>query len=130
MHIFSKEKGFYGGHGIVGAQIPVGAGIAFADKYFNTGGVTLTYFGDGAARQGSLHAAFQHGDVIRKLPYVFIVENNGYAIGTSVERTANHRDIWKLGPWYMINANRPVDGMNPVKIVEAMTKLLTEHDLR
>ena len=99
MHIFSKEHGFYGGHGIVGAQIPVGAGMAFADKYFNTGGVTLTYFGDGAARQGSLHEAFNMA-MLWKLPVVFIVENNGYAMGTSVERTANHTDIWKLGLGY------------------------------
>jgi pyruvate dehydrogenase E1 component alpha subunit len=118
MHIFSKEYGFYGGHGIVGAQIPVGAGIAFADKYFNTGGVTLTYFGDGAARQGSLHEAFNMA-MLWKLPVVFIVENNGYAMGTSVERTANHTDIWKLGLGYEMPCG-PVDGMNPVKVAEAM----------
>ena len=118
MHIFSKEKGFYGGHGIVGAQIPVGAGIAFADKYFETGGVTLTYFGDGAARQGSLHEAFNMA-MLWKLPVVFIVENNGYAMGTSVERTANHTDIWKLGLGYEMPCG-PVDGMNPVKVAEAM----------
>jgi pyruvate dehydrogenase E1 component alpha subunit len=118
MHIFSKEHGFYGGHGIVGAQIPVGAGIAFADKYFETGGVTLTYFGDGAARQGSLHEAFNMA-MLWKLPVVFIVENNGYAMGTSVERTANHTDIWKLGLGYEMPCG-PVDGMNPIKVAEAM----------
>jgi pyruvate dehydrogenase E1 component alpha subunit len=118
MHIFSKEHGFYGGHGIVGAQIPVGAGIAFADKYFETGGVTLTYFGDGAARQGSLHEAFNMA-MNWKLPVVFIVENNGYAMGTSVERTANHTDIWKLGLGYEMPCG-PVDGMNPIKVAEAM----------
>jgi pyruvate dehydrogenase E1 component alpha subunit len=118
MHIFSKEHGFYGGHGIVGAQIPVGAGMAFADKYFETGGVTLTYFGDGAARQGSLHEAFNMA-MLWKLPVVFICENNGYAMGTSVERTANHSDIWKLGLGYEMPCG-PVDGMNPVKVAEAM----------
>jgi pyruvate dehydrogenase E1 component alpha subunit len=118
MHIFSKEHGFYGGHGIVGAQIPVGAGMAFADQYFNTGGVTLTYFGDGAARQGSLHEAFNMA-MNWKLPVVFICENNGYAMGTSVERTANHTDVWKLGLGYEMPCG-PVDGMNPVKVAEAM----------
>ncbi len=122
MHIFSKEHRFYGGHGIVGGQIPVGAGLAFADKYFNTGGVTMTYFGDGAARQGSLHEAFNMA-MLWKLPVVFIVENNGYAMGTSVERTANHTDIWKLGLGYEMPCG-PVDGMNPVKVAEAMTEAI------
>jgi len=122
MHIFSKEKGFYGGHGIVGGQIPLGAGLAFADKYFETGGVTLTYFGDGAARQGSLHEAFNMA-MLWKLPVVFIVENNGYAMGTSVERTANHTDIWKLGLGYEMPCG-PVDGMNPVKVAEAMNEAI------
>ncbi|WP_372473517.1 pyruvate dehydrogenase (acetyl-transferring) E1 component subunit alpha [Capnocytophaga sp. ARDL2] len=118
MHIFSKEHGFYGGHGIVGAQIPVGAGMAFAEKYLGTGGVSLTYFGDGAARQGSLHEAFNMA-MLWKLPVVFICENNGYAMGTSVERTANHTDIWKLGLGYEM-PSYAVDGMNPVKVAEAM----------
>src|SRR5436190_15666753 len=118
MHIFSKEHRFYGGHGIVGGQIPLGAGLAFGDKYNGTGGVTMTYFGDGAARQGSLHEAFNMA-MLWKLPVVFIVENNGYAMGTSVERTANHTDIWKLGLGYEMPCG-PVDGMNPVKVAEAM----------
>ncbi len=118
MHIFSPEHNFYGGHGIVGGQIPLGAGLAFADKYFNRNGVTLTYFGDGAARQGSLHETFNMA-MNWKLPVVFIVENNGYAMGTSVERTANHSDIWKLGLGYEMPCG-PVDGMNPVKVAEAM----------
>ena len=120
MHIFSKEKGFYGGHGIVGGQIPLGAGIAFADKYFKRDGVTITYFGDGAARQGSLHETFNMA-MAWKLPVVFIVENNGYAMGTSVERTANHTDIWKLGLAYEM-PSEPVDGMNPVSVAKAMDK--------
>jgi pyruvate dehydrogenase E1 component alpha subunit len=86
--------------------------------YFETGGVTLTYFGDGAARQGSLHEAFNMA-MNWKLPVVFIVENNGYAMGTSVERTANHTDIWKLGLGYEMPCG-PVDGMNPIKVAEAM----------
>ena len=118
MHIFSKEKGFYGGHGIVGGQIPLGAGLAFGDKYAGNDGVTLTYFGDGAARQGSLHETFNMA-MLWKLPVVFIVENNGYAMGTSVERTANHTDIWKLGLGYEMPCG-PVDGMNPVKVAEAV----------
>lgn len=118
MHIFSKEYGFYGGHGIVGAQIPVGAGIGFAEKYKGTGGVSLTYFGDGAARQGSLHEAFNLA-MLWNLPVVFICENNGYAMGTSVARTANHTDIWKLGLGYEM-PSYAVDGMNPVKVAEAM----------
>lgn len=118
MHIFSPEHNFYGGHGIVGGQIPLGAGLAFADKYFERDGVTLTYFGDGAARQGSLHETFNMA-ANWKLPVVFICENNGYAMGTSVERTANHEDIWKLGLGYEM-PGMPVDGMNPVKVAEAM----------
>ena len=123
MHIFSKEKGFYGGHGIVGGQIPLGAGIAFADKYFGRGGVTITYFGDGAARQGSLHETFNMA-MAWQLPVVFIVENNGYAMGTSVARTANHEEIWKLGLAYEM-PSEPVDGMNPVEVAKAMDKAVT-----
>ncbi len=124
MHIFSKEHRFYGGHGIVGGQIPLGAGLAFADKYKGSDAVTLTYFGDGAARQGSLHETFNMA-MLWKLPVVFIVENNGYAMGTSVERTANHEDIWKLGLGYEM-PSKPVDGMNPVKVAEAVHEAI-EH---
>jgi len=122
MHIFSKEKGFYGGHGIVGGQIPLGAGLAFADKYFGRGGVTITYFGDGAARQGSLHETFNLA-MLWQLPVVFVVENNYYAMGTSVDRTANHPDIWKLGLGYKMPCE-PVDGMDPVAVAKAMDKAL------
>ncbi|MCF6350179.1 MAG: pyruvate dehydrogenase (acetyl-transferring) E1 component subunit alpha [Flavobacteriaceae bacterium] len=122
MHIFSKKYRFYGGHGIVGGQIPLGAGIAFGDKYFDRKGVTLTYFGDGAARQGSLHETFNMA-MLWKLPVVFICENNGYAMGTSVERTANHEDIWKLGLGYEMPCG-PVDGMNPIKVAEAMSEAI------
>ncbi len=123
MHIFSKEHRFYGGHGIVGGQIPLGAGIAFGDKYHDRKGVTLTYFGDGAARQGSLHETFNMA-MLWKLPVVFIVENNGYAMGTSVARTSNHLELWKLGLAYEMPCE-PVDGMNPVAVAEAMDKAIS-----
>ncbi|WP_185876762.1 pyruvate dehydrogenase (acetyl-transferring) E1 component subunit alpha [Blattabacterium cuenoti] len=114
MHIFSKENRFYGGHGIVGGQIPLGAGIAFADKYFNRKAVTLTLMGDGAVRQGSLHETFNMA-MIWKLPVVFICENNKYAMGTSVERSANIEEIYKIGLSYGM-PSFPVDGMDPEKI--------------
>ena len=116
MHIFSKEHRFYGGHGIVGGQIPLGAGIAFADKYFERGGVTICYFGDGAVRQGSLHETFNMA-MNWKLPVIFVVENTQYAMGTSVKRTANHEDIYKLGLGYEMPC-MPVDAMDPEKVAE------------
>jgi len=122
MHIFAKEKGFYGGHGIVGGQIPLGAGLAFADKYHNRDGVTLTFMGDGATRQGSLHEAFNLA-MLWKLPVVFCVENNGYAMGTSVERTANHTDIYKLGLGYEMPC-RPVDGMKPETVAKELDEAI------
>ena len=118
MHMFSKEFNFYGGHGIVGAQVPLGAGIAFADQYNNIDAVTLCYMGDGAVRQGAIHETFNMA-MNWKLPVVFICENNGYAMGTSVERTANHSDIWKLGLAYDMPCG-PVDGMDPVAVAEAV----------
>ncbi|MDH7444883.1 pyruvate dehydrogenase (acetyl-transferring) E1 component subunit alpha [Aquimarina sp. 2201CG14-23] len=123
MHIFSKEHRFYGGHGIVGGQIPLGAGLAFADKYYKRDSVTLTFMGDGATRQGSLHEAFNLA-MLWNLPVVFCVENNGYAMGTSVERTANHTDIWKLGLGYEMPCG-PVDAMNPIKVAEAFDEAIT-----
>ncbi len=122
MHIFSKEHRFYGGHGIVGGQIPLGAGIAFGDKYHGSNAVTLCCFGDGAARQGSLHETFNLA-MLWNLPVVFICENNGYAMGTSVERTASHTEIWKLGLGYEMPSG-PVDGMNPVKVAEAVNEAI------
>jgi pyruvate dehydrogenase E1 component alpha subunit len=116
MHIFSKEHRFYGGHGIVGGQIPLGAGIAFADKYFNREAVTICYMGDGAVRQGTLHETFNMA-ANWKLPVVFVCENNQYAMGTSVKRTANHEDIYKLGYGYEM-PSAPVDAMDPVKVAE------------
>jgi pyruvate dehydrogenase E1 component alpha subunit len=123
MHIFSKEHRFYGGHGIVGGQIPLGAGLAFADQYFNTNAVTLCFLGDGAARQGSLHETLNMA-ANWNLPVVFCVENNGYAMGTSVKRTSSSEDIWKLGLAYEIPSG-PVDGMNPTKVAEALDEAIT-----
>ncbi|WP_185861206.1 pyruvate dehydrogenase (acetyl-transferring) E1 component subunit alpha [Blattabacterium cuenoti] len=117
MHIFSKKYRFYGGHGIVGGQIPLGAGIAFADKYFNKDSVTITVMGDGAIRQGSLHETFNMA-MIWKLPVVFICENNKYAMGTSVKRSSNIEEIYKIGESYGM-PSYPVDGMNPEKIAKA-----------
>ena len=122
MHIFSKEHRFHGGHGIVGGQIPLGAGMAFGDKYFNRKAVTLCFMGDGAVRQGSFHETLNLA-MLWKLPVVFIVENNGYAMGTSVERTSNHTDIWKLGLGYEMPCG-PVDGMNPIKVAEALDEAI------
>ena len=118
MHMFSKEHNFFGGHGIVGGQVPLGAGIAFADKYNENDAVTLCYMGDGAVRQGAVHEALNMA-MMWKLPVVFICENNGYAMGTSVERTANHSDIWKLGLSYEMPC-APVDGMDPVAVAESV----------
>lgn len=110
MHFFSKEKRFFGGHGIVGGQIGVGAGIAFAEQYKGTDSVTLCYFGDGAARQGLLHESFNMA-VLWQLPIVFICENNGYAMGTSVERTSKVPDIYRLADGFDMPGDS-VDGMS------------------
>jgi len=118
MHMFSKPHKFFGGHGIVGAQIPLGAGIAFSEKYNNTGNICVCYMGDGAVRQGALHEAFNMA-MLWKLPVVFIVENNAYAMGTSVERTSNVTELYKLGSAYDM-PSYPVDGMSVEAVHEAM----------
>ena len=120
MHFFSKEHHFYGGHGIVGAQIPMGTGIAFADKYNDTGRVCITMFGDGAARQGALHEAFNLA-MLWKLPVVYICENNYYAMGTSVERSSNITDIYKIGLAYDM-PSKAVDGMQCETVHEAIAE--------
>lgn len=111
MHFFSREKRFFGGHGIVGGQIGLGAGIAFAEQYNDTDNVTLCFFGDGAARQGLLHETFNMA-VLWQLPVIFICENNHYAMGTSVERTSKVLDIYRLADAYDMPGDS-VDGMNP-----------------
>ena len=118
MHMFSKEHKFFGGHGIVGGQIPLGAGIAFAEKYNGTTNVNVCYMGDGAVRQGALNETFNMA-MLWKLPVVFICENNGYAMGTSVSRTTNMADIYKLGLGFDMPC-APVDGMDPIAVHKAM----------
>ncbi|QRR02743.1 pyruvate dehydrogenase (acetyl-transferring) E1 component subunit alpha [Dyadobacter sandarakinus] len=120
MHIFDKEKGFVGGHGIVGGQIPLGAGIAFAEKYNKTDNLCICYFGDGAIRQGSFHETLNMA-MSWKLPVIFVVENNGYAMGTSVARTSNVTDLYTLGEAYDI-PSEPVDGMSVEAIHEAVSR--------
>ena len=120
MHFFGVEHKFFGGHGIVGAQIGTGAGLAFAEKYKGTDNATLCFFGDGAARQGILHETFNLA-MLWKLPVVFICENNNYAMGTSVERTSNVLDIYKLADAYEMPADQ-VDGMFPESVHEAVIR--------
>lgn len=120
MHFFDTKNYFFGGHGIVGAQIGTGAGLAFAEKYRGTDNVCLTYFGDGASRQGMLHETFNLA-MTWKLPVVFICENNHYAMGTSVERTSNVIDIYKLADAYEMPADM-VDGMSPEAVHEAVAR--------
>lgn len=111
MHYFGVKENFFGGHGIVGAQIGTGAGIAFAEKYKGTDNVVLCFFGDGAARQGMLHETFNMAH-LWELPVVFICENNNYAMGTSVARTSKVLDIYKLADAYDMPADS-IDGMSP-----------------
>ncbi len=120
MHMFDKEKNFFGGHGIVGNQIPMGAGIAFAEKYKKTGNVCLTFLGDGALRIGAFHEAVNIS-MFLKLPVIFIIENNGYAMGTSVDRTSNVTELYKSGLSYDI-PSEPVDAMNVIKVHRAVAK--------
>lgn len=120
MHFFSLEHKFFGGHGIVGAQIGTAAGIAFAEQYRGTNNVVLCFFGDGAARQGILHETFNLA-MLWKLPVVFICENNNYAMGTSVERTSNVIDIYKLADGYEMPADK-IDGMTPEPVHEGVAR--------
>ena len=124
MHMFSREKHFYGGHGIVGAQVPLGAGLAFADNYLENGRVTFTYFGDGAANQGQVYETFNMAS-IWKLPVVFVIENNQYAMGTSQKRSTSGEDIYTRGAPFGIPGEL-VDGMDVLKVKEAGEKAV-EH---
>ena len=120
MHFFSKEHYFFGGHGIVGAQIGTGAGLAFAEQYRGSKNVVLCFFGDGAARQGMLHEVFNLA-MLWKLPVVFICENNNYAMGTSIERTSNVIDIYKLADAYEMPADK-IDGMTAEAVHESVAR--------
>jgi pyruvate dehydrogenase E1 component alpha subunit len=120
MHMFDKNVGFMGGHGIVGGQIPLGAGIAFAEKYNKTGKVCICYMGDGAVRQGALHETFNMA-MLWKLPVIFAIENNGYAMGTSVSRTSNVTELYTLGESYDM-PSEPVDAMNVETVHEAISR--------
>jgi len=120
MHFFSREKRYFGGNGIVGAQIPIGTGIAFAEKYRETDLICVTMFGDGAARQGSLHESFNMAKTW-DLPVLYVCENNQYAMGTSVNRSSNVEDIYLLGSSYDI-PSEPVDGMDPEHVHNAFVK--------
>ena len=120
MHMFDAKNKFFGGHGIVGGQIPLGAGIALADKYNGNKNVTVCYMGDGAVRQGAFHEALNMA-MTWKLPVIFIIENNNYAMGTSVERTSNVTDLYKLGLAYDM-PSEPVDGMSVEEVHNAMDK--------
>jgi pyruvate dehydrogenase E1 component alpha subunit len=123
MHMFDKEKHFYGGHGIVGGQVPMGAGIAFAEQYKGTEFVNIAYMGDGAVRQGALTETFNMA-ALWKLPVIFVCENNGYAMGTSVARTTIQTDIYKLGLPYGIPSSA-VDGMDPAAVHVAMDEAIS-----
>jgi pyruvate dehydrogenase E1 component alpha subunit len=116
MHMFSVEKHFFGGHGIVGAQVSLGTGLAFADRYRNSGNVCLTYFGDGAANQGQVYESFNMAE-LWKLPVVYVIENNRYAMGTAVRRATAQPDLYKRGVSFNI-AGEQVDGMD-VRAVKA-----------
>lgn len=120
MHMFDVSRNFYGGHGIVGGQIPLGTGLAFAEKYKGTDNVTLCYMGDGAVRQGALHESFNLA-MTWKLPVVYIIENNLYAMGTSVGRSSNVTDLYLIGAAYQM-PSYPVDGMSCEAVHEAVAE--------
>ena len=120
MHMFDKENGFFGGHGIVGAQIPLGAGIGFAEKYNKTKNLCICYMGDGAVRQGAFHEALNQA-MLWKIPVIFVIENNGYAMGTSVKRSSNVTELYKLGSAYEM-PSEAVDAMSVEAVHIAVAK--------
>ena len=117
MHMFSREKNFYGGHGIVAAQVPIGAGLGFAHKYKDDGGVAMTYLGDGAANQGQVYETFNMAS-LWKLPVIFVIENNQYAMGTSTPRSTAGTALYERGSAYGI-VGKQVDGMDVLAVREA-----------
>ena len=120
MHMFDKNVNFIGGHGIVGGQVPLGAGIAFAEKYNKTGNLCICYMGDGAVRQGAFHEALNMA-MLWKLPVIFVIENNGYAMGTSVKRTSNVHELHTLGESYDM-PSEAVDAMSVEEVHLAVTR--------
>lgn len=116
MHMFSREKGFYGGHGIVGAQVSLGTGIGFAHKYKEDGGVCFAYMGDGAANQGQVYESFNMAS-LWSLPVVYVIENNEYGMGTSVERASANTALYKRGLAYDI-PGKQINGMNVFNVIE------------
>ena len=120
MHMFSTDKHFYGGHGIVGANVPLGAGLAFADKYLENNRVTFTYFGDGAANQGQVYETFNMA-ALWQLPVIFVIENNQYAMGTSQKRSTSTPDIYTRGEAFGI-PGEAVDGMDVLAVKAAGEK--------
>jgi len=124
MHMFSKEKEFYGGHGIVGANVPIGAGLAFAQKYRGEDRVTFTYFGDGAANQGQVYETYNMAE-LWMLPCIFVIENNQYAMGTSVARATKSKTLWERGAAFGIPGEQ-VDGMD-VTAVRAAGEKAVKH---
>jgi pyruvate dehydrogenase E1 component alpha subunit len=120
MHIFDKEHNFVGGHGIVGGQIPLGAGLGFAEKYLKTKNLCICFMGDGAVRQGAFHETLNMA-MLWKIPVIFVIENNGYAMGTSVKRTSNVTQLYTLGESYDI-PSEPVDAMNVEEVHLAVAK--------
>jgi pyruvate dehydrogenase E1 component alpha subunit len=124
MHMFSRDKRFYGGHGIVGAQVPIGTGLGFAHQYSGDDGVAHVYLGDGAVNQGQVYESFNMA-ALWKLPVVYVVENNKYAMGTSIERASAGTELFKRGAAYGI-PGEAVDGMSVATVYEAATRAL-EH---
>ena len=120
--MFSKEKKFYGGHGIVGAQVPIGVGLAFSHKYKNDGFVSMTYLGDGAVNQGQVYESFNMA-ALWKLPVIFIIENNKYGMGTSVNRSSAGENLSDRGKAYGIKSEI-VDGMDVIAVRDAAIKAI------
>ena len=114
MHMFSVEHGFYGGHGIVAAQVPLGTGLGFAHKYKNDGGLSVTYFGDGASNQGQVYESFNMAE-LWKLPVIYIIENNQYAMGTSVNRSSSEDQLYRRGESFRVPGLQ-VDGMDVCEV--------------
>ena len=124
MHMFSMEKNFYGGHGIVGASVPIGAGIAFANKYRENGNISVTYFGDGAANQGQVYEAFNMA-ALWNLPCIFVIENNEYGMGTSTKRASSNTEFFRRGEPFGI-PGRQVNGMDVLEVARVAEEVV-EH---